>query len=149
MTLVYYTENNDEVFSTPYLNVRLKTENDIDLLSSYAEKYKLRFDDYKPLLSLWYVLSVTIESEKSPLQIANELYETGKFASSQPDLASCELLHEPTFVRSFAESNKENIVYDLSGLKVIGAEANSSLFTLHSSLKKGVYIQNGKKVAVK
>ena len=36
-------------------------------------------------------------------------------------------------------------VYDLSGRKVTGAEANSSPFTLRSSLKKGIYIQNGKK----
>ncbi len=36
-------------------------------------------------------------------------------------------------------------IYDLSGRKV-GAEANSSFFTLHSSLKKGIYIVNGKKV---
>ena len=39
-------------------------------------------------------------------------------------------------------------VYDLQGRRV-KAEANSSLFTLHSSLKKGVYIVNGKKVIVK
>ena len=35
--------------------------------------------------------------------------------------------------------------YDLSGRR-ISAEANSSRFTLHSSLKKGVYIYNGKKI---
>ncbi len=39
-------------------------------------------------------------------------------------------------------------VYDLQGRRV-KAEANSSLFTLHSSLKKGVYIVNGKKAIVK
>ena len=39
-------------------------------------------------------------------------------------------------------------VYDLQGRRV-KAEANSSLFTLHSSLKKGVYIVNGKKIIVK
>ena len=42
-----------------------------------------------------------------------------------------------------------NETYDLQGRKVIGAEANSSLFTLHSSLKKGLYIVNGRKIAVK
>jgi hypothetical protein len=35
-------------------------------------------------------------------------------------------------------------VFDLSGRRI-----NSSLFTLHSSLRKGVYIVNGKKVLVK
>ena len=42
-----------------------------------------------------------------------------------------------------------NEVYDLQGRKVSSAEANFSLFTLHSSLKKGLYIVNGKKVIVK
>ena len=35
-------------------------------------------------------------------------------------------------------------IYDLSGRKI-----DSSLFTLHSSLKRGLYIQNGKKIIVK
>jgi len=43
-----------------------------------------------------------------------------------------------------ALSQGEGEVYDLSGRKI-----DSSLFTLHSSLKKGVYIINGKKVLVK
>ena len=42
----------------------------------------------------------------------------------------------------------DNDVYDLSGRK-FSAEANSSFFTLYSSLKKGIYIVKGKKVVVK
>ena len=38
----------------------------------------------------------------------------------------------------------DNAIYDLQGRKI-----DSSLFTLHSSLKRGLYIVNGKKVAVK
>ena len=38
-------------------------------------------------------------------------------------------------------------VYDLSGRR-LSAEANSSFFILHSSLKKGVYIMGGKKVLI-
>ena len=43
-------------------------------------------------------------------------------------------------------SQGEGAIYDLSGRKV---QDDSSLFTLHSSLKRGVYIVNGKKVLVK
>ena len=39
-------------------------------------------------------------------------------------------------------------VYGLSGRRV-NAEANSSLFTFHSSLRKGIYIVGGKKILVK
>ena len=101
LTSSYFTENHEEVYATPYLSVRLKKEEDIDLLASYVEKYKLRFGDYKPLLPLWYVLSVTLESEKSPLQIANELYETGDFVASAPDLA---------FDESSDETSIQNII---------------------------------------
>ena len=40
---------------------------------------------------------------------------------------------------------KDSAVYDMQGRRV-SAEANSSI---HSSLKKGLYIQNGKKYLVK
>ena len=45
--------------------------------------------------------------------------------------------------------NYDATVYDLQGRRVRSAEANSSLFTNHSSLKPGVYIVNGKCVIIK
>ena len=104
LTSSYYTEDNKEIFETPYLTVKLKKEEDADLLDSYAEKYRLgnlgSFSQYQPL---WYVLYVTPESEKSPLECANELYESGEFASSVPDFAS-EDLRVP--YRPFIEEDK-------------------------------------------
>ena len=47
------------------------------------------------------------------------------------------------------ERTHHNAVYDLQGRKIAKAEANSSLFTLPSSLNKGLYIVNGKKVVIK
>ena len=41
--------------------------------------------------------------------------------------------------------NNDNAVYDLQGRRVISAEANYSLFTIHSSLNRGIYIHQGKK----
>ena len=48
----------------------------------------------------------------------------------------------------FRVQNESSAIYDLSGRK-INAEANSSFFILHSSLKKGIYIVNGKKIVIK
>ena len=55
-----------------------------------------------------------------------------------------------------APSRNAGEIYDLAGRKVNSNSKiqnskfkDSSLFTLHSSLKKGVYIVNGKKIAVK
>lgn len=134
LTSSFFTENKDEVFSTPYLNVRLKKGDDKDLLASYAESYKIRIVRNSPLMPLWYILSLTLESEKNSVDIANELYETGLFASSEPDLASMDLDYVPTSVRSITQPNVRNTVYDLQGRKV------------NSKSKKGIYIQNGKKV---
>ena len=46
------------------------------------------------------------------------------------------------------QTTDNDAVYDLSGRRV-SAEANSSLFILHSSLKKGIYIHRGKKILIK
>ena len=76
-----------EVFLTPFLQVTLKKEEDIDLLTSYAEEYKLKIDGSNPYYPLVYSLHVTLESEKNALGCANEMHESGFFESSQPDFA--------------------------------------------------------------
>ena len=40
--------------------------------------------------------------------------------------------------------HNDDAIYDLSGRKI-----DSSLFTLHSSLRKGIYIINGKKYMIR
>ena len=105
LTSVYFTERNEKVYSTPHLYVKLKKEQDIDLLKSYAEKYKLRIVKNVPLMPLWYILSVTLESEKSPLECANELWETGYFAAAEPSFAADDYgIEEP--YRPFVEEGK-------------------------------------------
>jgi hypothetical protein len=93
LTQSYFTEGKKEVYSSPYLMVRLKREQDKALLSSYAEKYRLRMTSdgpLSPLMPLWHGLAVTPESEKSPLTCANELWESGDFAATAPDLVPSE-----------------------------------------------------------
>ena len=93
VTASFFNERNMVVFLTPYLNVKLKKEEDIDLLTSYAEKYSLVNDYFTHLMPLWYTLVLTPNSEKSSLEIANELHESGDFDSSQPDLVSCPFIN--------------------------------------------------------
>lgn len=88
ITSSYFTERKAEVFASPYLNIQLKNEEDVNWLISYAEMYKLQIVRNMPLMPDWYILSVTPESEKSPLQCANELSESGMFSASVPDLCS-------------------------------------------------------------
>ena len=99
----YYTENKEEICATPYLNVRLKKEEDIDLLTSYAEQYKLNIMN-SSLMPLWYILNITPDSEKNTLECANALHESGDFAESVPDFAYDVKIEEP--YRPFVEEGK-------------------------------------------
>ena len=133
----YFTENYEEVATSPYLTVKLKNEEDQDLLTSYAEQYKLRIVGNDPCLPLWYILHVNLETEKSPLECANELYESGDFAESVPDFAGSIVLD--TAIRNVASAIPEvsSDLYDLQGRR------------LNAQPTKGIYIRNGKKVVVK
>lgn len=141
VTASYFTENNEEVYETPYLTVKLKKEEDADLLDFYAEKYRFKIVKNLPLMPLWYILHVNPDSDKGSLECANELWESGDFASSQPDLAEGGIgASDPTSVWSItttATAEESTEIYDLQGRR------------LSSIPQKGVYIQNGKKKLVK
>ena len=130
LTSSYFTEENIEVFETPYLDVALKKEEDIDLLNSYIEKYKLRIAEHHPsLMPEWYILAITPESEIGSLKCANELYESGDFAEAIADLAEGGSIDGITTVKTDASS----AFFDLNGRKI-------------QQPQKGIYIQNGKKI---
>ena len=137
LTSSYFTkDSNQEIYETPYLNVKLKKEEDADLLISYAEKYRLGIvGSFSQYLPLWYVLYVTPNSDKSPLECANELFESGDFATAVPDLATS-YEYSKTNIRSIttATTRKSSQIYDIQGRK------------LQHTPQKGLYILNGKKV---
>ena len=133
----YFTENYEEVATSPYLTVKLKNEEEQYLLTSYAEQYKLRIVGNDPYLPLWYILSLTPESEKSPLECANELWESEEFAASLPDFVP--LSDDETAIPNVATTPAKvsSDIYDLQGRH------------LTSQPSKGVFIKDGKKVVVK
>ena len=88
ITPSYTTTEKIETFSSPYLNVRLKREQDVGLLNTYAEMYGLKIIKNDPLMPLWYILSITPNCGKNPLECANTLWESGDFAASVPDFCS-------------------------------------------------------------
>ena len=137
-TSSYFTKDNYEVFETPYLNVRLNKAQDVDLLAQYAERYGLRIVRSIPLMPLWYILSVTQDSGKKPLACANELWESGKFAASEPDLAAANNLDLTAGGRAaIVRTEESSDIYDLSGRRRTTEPA------------KGIYILRGQKVLAK
>ena len=126
-----------EIFFTPYLGVKLKKEEDIDLLTPYLEKYSLQITKHRPSMPLSYFLAVTLDSEKGPLECANEMFESGNFAASVPDyaLAGYGSVEEPNTIRNkttpITEESSE--IYDLNGRKLTSKPAS------------GIYILQGQK----
>ena len=118
ISLSYFTENKKEVFTGPYLYVKLKKEEDKDLLASYAEKYRLRIVRNSSLMPLWYVLALTLDCDKNALECANILWESGKFAASEPDLCAdnliCSVPSDPLFNQQWGLYNSQNIGMDIN-----------------------------------
>lgn len=112
----YITEDGAEVFSTPYINVRLKREQDTNILTSYAEKYGLKIIKKDSYLPLWYILSITPKCNLNAQECANALYESGKFAESIPDLCFNEWdnSNDPLFYQQWGLYNSNYTNIDIS-----------------------------------
>ena len=137
----YFTEDNYELYLDPYISVKLKKEQDVDLLNAYAEENRLvNRGIVIPSMPLWYGLYVTPESGKNALECANELWESGDFASAQPDFFSGgSLIPEGNTIQGITTATRETFpeIYDLQGRPVTTPPA------------RGIYIKDGKKYYVK
>lgn len=116
LTPCYNTANDQELYSTPYLNVRLKKESDLPLLESYAKRYGLKIVRQDPLMPLWYILSITDYHEINTLECANIIYESGVFAESIPDLSSKDMhcSNDPLFDMQWGLHNNNYPDIDIS-----------------------------------
>lgn len=112
----YITVDEIEVFMTPYLNLQLKKEEDIDLLTSCAEKYGFKIVKQEPLMPLWYILALTLNCDKNSLECANQLWESGKFAASVPDFWSDDLTcsNDTSFYQQWGLYNSAHTDIDIS-----------------------------------
>jgi subtilisin family serine protease len=116
ITPSYITTEKVEVFSSPYLSVRLKREQDSTLLSSYAERYGLRIVKQDSFMPLWYVLVLTQDCERNTLECANTLWESGNFAASTPDLCADHMAcsNDPMFNLQWGLNNSNYPDIDIS-----------------------------------
>ena len=80
-----YTDSQGlELVPTGYINLKLKREEDRDLLERRAAEFGLEITEQNRYMPLWYELIINFENEESIIDIANRLYETGDFASCSP-----------------------------------------------------------------
>lgn len=115
----YKTSSIDEMYLTNYINVRLKTASDIQLLDSIADAYGLEIEQTYEYLPLWYTLSITSHTEMNTLETANAIYETGLFQSASPDFSHdlLESVDDPDFSKQWGLLNTNYSNIDISAVE--------------------------------
>lgn len=146
----YRTNEGREVYLTPYLYVKLKREQDIDILASCAKDYNLRIVKRNSFLPLWHILSISLESSQDALNIANELWESGHFAAAAPDLSSKNIAfcaNDSLFSQQWGLYNNTHSGIDISacnawnistGKNVKIAIVDSGIFNNHDDLRDNI-----------
>ena len=81
----FIAESGEEMFLGHLFYVKLKSQNDLAKLEELAESEKVEIIGNNEFMPLWYTLACSKESTGNALELANLFYETGEFASSQPD----------------------------------------------------------------
>ena len=146
----YKNSRGNELIMTNYLNVRLKTDKDIDKLYSIAEKYNLEIVRKSELMPLWYTLNITPKTQETTLNVANAIFETGLFASSFADFSydGRECILDPNFSQQWGLQNNTYQNIDISacsawkystgkGVKI--AIVDEGIEKTHSDLVSNIY----------
>lgn len=80
----YKTESGKDLIPNGYIHVKLKSATDYPKLQAVAQQKGCEIIEQNPFMSLWYNLRVKDAPGHNSVEIANAIYETGKFASSFP-----------------------------------------------------------------
>lgn len=147
----YTDKNGSEMVMTNYLSVKLKSESDIDVLYATSKEYGLEIVDQNKYMPLWYSLSITSETEKTTLDVANELFESGLFASAFSDFTYDARMcsNDPEFTTQWGLYNSTYSNMDISicsawnyatgrGIKI--AVLDEGVELTHSDLAPNAYL---------
>jgi len=90
----HFRVNGKEISISQFFYVKLKEDQDIEQLESLAKENNVKIIGNDSFMPLWWILSCDKNSKGNALEMANLFYETGVFASGQPDFmedygASC------------------------------------------------------------
>ncbi len=80
-----------ELTPTGYFDIKLKQLGDYSVLLEIANDYNLEVVEQDRYMPLWYLLRLKLRVDGTVLDIANQIYETGLFASCSPSFSfDCE-----------------------------------------------------------
>ncbi len=84
---VYKTKSGKRLGLYDKFYVKLKKASDASELYAYAANNNLEVLGKDPYMPLWYVISCAKNNPKNALELANQFYETNKFATAEPAFA--------------------------------------------------------------
>lgn len=80
----YKSDKGEPLIPNGHLGVKLKSENDYPILQTVAEEMGCEIIEQNSFMPLWYALRMKPALGRNPVNIANAIYETGKFTFSSP-----------------------------------------------------------------
>lgn len=118
----YKTESGQELTPNGYINVKLKNAGDYPLLTDMAKLYNLDIVEQNKFMPLWYNLYLDVSNGGNPVEVANELYESGCFEFSFPSFSfnALEISYDPDVKRQWNLYNRKNDMFDISISKAWG-----------------------------
>ncbi len=98
----FYSSSGKRLGLSHFFYVKLSDTSGFDDLQRLASEYDVDIIGNNSFMPLWYLLGCNTDSRIDALKMANLFYETGLFASSQPDLIEEDLSLCPTNDTFFA-----------------------------------------------
>ncbi|MCL2042310.1 MAG: S8 family serine peptidase [Bacteroidales bacterium] len=123
-----------------YFYVKLFNEGDRNTLFALAEQYTIEVIGYNEFMPLWFTLSCNKESSLGVMEAANVFYETGLFASTEPEFLYHDLLaspDDPYYPNQWALNNTGQIC-SATGID-IGAESAWDITTGSPDIRVAVF----------
>lgn len=147
----YVDEQGLELVPTGYLYVRLKSASNYPILVDVANQHGLEIVEQNRFMPLWYTLRMIEVADKSPVNVANEVYELGLFASVTPDFLfkGLRISYDPDVTKQWGLYNSEYEGCDISiskawdyatgrGVKI--AIVDTGVELTHSDLAANIYV---------
>ncbi len=151
MAPCYVDNYGNDIVPTNGIYIKLKDRSDYNILKSVSDKWGLKIVRQNKYLPLWYTLTITPESRKNSIEIANTIYETGLFKNCEPSFIytiediSWDL--DISYQWGLHNSTRENIDINASsawniatgkGIK-IGVIEGGGIETSHCDLFENIY----------
>ncbi|MDE6115635.1 MAG: S8 family serine peptidase [Muribaculum sp.] len=146
----YKSVSGNELIPNGYINVKLKSATDYSNLQTIAQQNGCEIIEQNPFMPLWYNLRVKNAPGHNSVEIANAIYETGKFASAFPSFTfdALEISYDPNVYEQWGLYNSQYEDLDISlsqawsyatgrGIKV--AVIDQGIDLNHQDLRDNIY----------